>query len=115
MPEQPHLFPPTEVVNPTASMTLEQEAEYDRLDAIGRTNAAQIRQEVGAIATREPGSEFWTEESDLTDATGKPISYEYAEPKPNETGKPLKSRSRRGLSGAGRLIADGPPAEYDGR
>lgn len=114
-PKQEPLFPPDNPPMPGDVLTDKQNAEYDLLDAQGQLNAGEIRAKIGARAlssdsapeTAEPVT--WLEESDLVDANGEKMVYEVAEPQRNEFGKAREPRSRQGLSGRQRLVADGPP------
>ncbi len=116
-PEQPHLFSPEEVIDPAASLSQEQMAEFDRLDSQGTMNAIQIRQEIGGAALTEEPSDFieWTEADGTEVAIHRNLINRQPTSKPNAPLEGYKPRSRKGLSGRQRLIADGPPEGYDGR
>jgi hypothetical protein len=114
LPDKPPVAP--DPVDPKEGLTKQQTDEFDRLDAQGMRSAIGVRSEIGAAALTEKPSEFIEfEEDGVPVAIHRDVAIGIKSGKKTEPSKNYKPRSRRGLSGRQRLLADGPPADYDGR
>lgn len=99
----------------SAGLTPEQSEEFDRKDRQGQESARLIRRRVtGENIANEPGEpEIYMEDGYEVAIPKRQIPRDL--PTSKKSQGPWKPRSRRGLTGSQRLIADGPPEDYDGR